>query len=102
MVLIGKSNRPELKKSREIIQRVYQRDLYKCIGEVAVPIKNLDQFFSKIFTLENIISYHDGSPDELSEKDLTIRPYNLNYGFGLDNPIDNVKFFTEYEIIEEN
>ena len=48
------------------------------------------------------MSYHDGSADDLSESDLTIRPYDLNYGFGSDNPIDNVQFFSDYEIIEEN
>ena len=65
LVLIGKSNKTELQKSKSIIQRVYSRDLYKCIGEVAVPIKDCDQFFEKIFTLENIVSYHDGAPDDL-------------------------------------
>lgn len=67
-----------------------------------MPFCDIDQFFGKIFTIEAILAYHDGSPDELREQDLTIRPYDLNYGFGNDNPIDHVEFFSDYEILQEN
>lgn len=78
----------KLKESRDILKKVKERKLYKCVGHIR---KEIDET-----TLKNeycLILKEIGSG--LQENDIAIDVVYLHYGKKENNPIDFVRFYTK-------
>ena len=80
------STSDELKNSRNILQKIIQRDLHIFIGEVPLPLS-----YKSNATFQENIAEND---KELEEKLIICEAY-LNYGCKSDNPVDKVKFYSK-------
>ncbi|XP_060578844.1 deoxynucleoside triphosphate triphosphohydrolase SAMHD1-like [Ruditapes philippinarum] len=95
--MIYQSPDKKLKAPKEIIQRVLNRKLYKCVGQT--QIKEVQQFdengfkeklFRKIKEAEERTARHDGNG-------FKIDVVTLNYGLDDKDPLKNVRFYTKVE-----
>ncbi|CAG8786411.1 8668_t:CDS:2, partial [Dentiscutata erythropus] len=92
------SNDDNLKKSRDILNRIKRRDLYKFVTEYKIS------FEEKTFE-QKTNNYRDGitnekiankNPGELDKHDIIVDWLTLDYGKESDNPVDDVKFYDKY------
>lgn len=82
------SDLPELQESREILQKIRCRNLYKFIGDVH---KQTDI----MYTEEDIIKYSE----YLNKEDVIVSNITIGYTSGDKNPVDNISF---YKLTEPN
>jgi len=75
------------------MERIRNRDLYKCVGERLIQKENEKEILRKL-TSQDLCNYQlmDGS-GELNENDVEIFLYDINYGFGNKNPFDYIRFY---------
>ncbi|RIB15258.1 hypothetical protein C2G38_1592636 [Gigaspora rosea] len=80
-----------LKKSKEIIEKIRNRKLYKLVNECFVPQDKKDQIIKK--DLESLIaSYRKGNNVSLNKNDIIVDWQYLNYANGEKNLVEHIKF----------
>nr|XP_040048551.1 deoxynucleoside triphosphate triphosphohydrolase SAMHD1-like [Gasterosteus aculeatus aculeatus] len=87
------SSSDELKDSREILQDVVCRRIYKCIGQ-AQPTKPTNVTEVKA-SWKADLARRDPQDVVLNPEDFIIDVINLDYGMKEENPIDRVRFYSK-------
>ena len=82
-------NDKNLIKAEEIIKRIYNRDLYKLVGEIPL-INNID-----INKMKADFLCYKNPKDELyiKNEDIEFRKRSVNFGFGNKNPFNTIYFY---------
>ncbi|CAB5208884.1 unnamed protein product [Rhizophagus irregularis] len=93
------SKEPGLAKSREIINRIRTRKLYKFVDEYLVSDELKDHLTEQKINAREIIA-HQGENDRLEEDDIIVDRLKLNYAMNDKNPVDYVKFYNQYNLDE--
>nr|XP_040049338.1 deoxynucleoside triphosphate triphosphohydrolase SAMHD1-like [Gasterosteus aculeatus aculeatus] len=88
------SSSDELKDSREILQDVVCRRIYKCIGQ-AQPTQPTTVTVSVKASWEADLARRDPQDVVLNPEDFIIDVINLDYGMKEENPIDRVRFYSK-------
>ncbi|TKW13011.1 hypothetical protein SEVIR_5G072000v4 [Setaria viridis] len=83
----------ELKKAKEIIQRIRRRELYKFCNEYSVPKDKLEHF--KNVTAQDIVC-SQSSEVLLKEEDIAVSNVKIDLTRGKDNPLESIKFFKDF------
>ncbi|XP_039264168.2 uncharacterized protein LOC120339982 [Styela clava] len=86
---ILQSDRDDLKKAREIFERISRGDLYRCIGDEQLKEGQIDTDEIK----KKIVGYSK----DIEMDDLEVSLVKLNYGDGANNPVDKYRFYLEKE-----
>jgi len=89
------SKKPGLAKSREIINRIRTRKLYKFVDEYLVPDDLKNHLTEQKINAREIIA-HQTENDGLEEDDVIVDRLKLNYAMSDKNPVDHVKFYNQY------
>ncbi|KAL2523352.1 HD domain-containing metal-dependent phosphohydrolase family protein [Forsythia ovata] len=89
----------ELKESRDLILRIFRRDLYQFCNEYAVPKDKLENF--KHVTAQDIVCSQKSSGVTLREEDVVVSNVRIDLTRGRNNPLESVKFFKDYESDEK-
>lgn len=82
----------ELARSREIISRIRRRDLYRMVDQQVVPGEYKQLWNNKSLTRELVAAQ---SPD-LEPNDVIVDFSRVNFGMGMLNPVEHVKFFGKH------
>lgn len=90
---------PELKESKDLIQRIRRRELYKYCNEFTVPKDDLEHF--KKVTPKDIICCQKSCGVTLKEDDIAVTNVKIDMTRGRNNPVDRVHFFKDYETNEK-
>lgn len=87
------SDNSELDAAREIIKRIYKRDLYKFVGEYICNTNSnsIEKFLN--LKEDDILNCSNGHHGYLERNDIKIMKYNLNFGKGEEDPVSYVKFY---------
>ncbi|CAG8692659.1 27148_t:CDS:2 [Dentiscutata erythropus] len=88
------TDREELKKSQEIIERIRKRKLYKFVNECLVPQDKKEDLAKKDLEFE-IASHRRGNDISLSKEDIIVDWQDLNYAKGEKNPVEHIKFYNK-------
>jgi HD superfamily phosphohydrolase len=93
------SDKPELTNAKEIVKRIYKRDLYKFVGEKTC-VESSTQLYEKFLNLSeedilNCASSTDYKEEQLLPGDIKIMKCQLDFGKGEDDPIECVKFYSK-------
>jgi HD superfamily phosphohydrolase len=108
---IKNSEEDELQTAKSIVKRIYQRKLYKFVGEKNFIISNFnnddyEKFFN--FKEEDILNFSHSSgyqEENLKLGDIKILKCKLNFGKNEEDPVDYVKFYSKkknYDLTPEN
>ncbi|RLM93598.1 hypothetical protein C2845_PM08G07390 [Panicum miliaceum] len=76
----------ELKKAKEIIQRIRRRELYKFCNQYSVPKDKLEYF--KNITSQDIVCSQKSSGVLLKEEDVAVSNVKIDLTRGKDNPLE--------------
>ncbi|KAM0840730.1 hypothetical protein ACQ4PT_059461 [Festuca glaucescens] len=76
----------ELKKAKEIIQRIRRRQLYKFCNQYSVPRDKLEHF--KDITAQDIVCSQKSSKVLLKEEDIAVSNVKIDLTHGRDNPLE--------------
>jgi hypothetical protein len=81
------SDGADLSRAAEIVKRIRNRELYEFIGEIPVNSKiNKDAVLKDFLTINN--------PNNIvTEKDIELRFFSIDYGFGDKNPFNYIHFY---------
>jgi len=100
--LIMATTSPELRESRLLIERLWNRDLYKCVGrktldltnaaEAAIWEMNEDEIASDFVKINGTHNDGKGSFIYLEEEDIIVEKYKIHHGAGEDNPVSLMRF----------
>ncbi|KAJ1863274.1 hypothetical protein LPJ78_004142 [Coemansia sp. RSA 989] len=91
---IERSSEPELQPARDLITRIYRRDTYKFVDEYLLPPDQASAISSAV-TAAAIVGFRTDN-DDFVERDVLINIGRINYGKGRENPIDHVRFYSNY------
>ncbi|GJN06059.1 hypothetical protein PR202_ga23744 [Eleusine coracana subsp. coracana] len=80
-----------LKKSKEIIQRIRRRELYKFCNQYSVPRDKLEHF--KDITAQDIVCSQKSSGVLLKEEDVAVSNVKIDLTRGKDNPLERFLIF---------
>lgn len=95
------SKLPELKKSRDLIQRLRKRELYKLADEVIIPDFSSPELIDKILTITADDVYNCKEYDAvLNKENIIIDVFECNYAMKKKNPVNNVSFYTKWNLQE--
>ncbi|CAI9752652.1 unnamed protein product [Fraxinus pennsylvanica] len=89
----------ELKESRDLILRIFRRDLYQFCNEYIVPKEKLENF--KNVTAQDIICSQKSGGVTLREEDVVVSNVRIDFTRGRNNPLESIKFFKDYESEEK-
>ncbi|XP_022884046.1 deoxynucleoside triphosphate triphosphohydrolase SAMHD1 homolog isoform X2 [Olea europaea var. sylvestris] len=89
----------ELKESRDLIQRIFRRDLYKFCDECIVPKDKLENF--KHVTAQDIICSQKSGGVTLREEDVVVSNVKIDLTRGRNNPLESIMFFEDYQSEEK-
>eukprot|EP00267_Zea_mays_P029452 XP_008660095.1 65-kDa microtubule-associated protein 3 isoform X2 [Zea mays] len=78
----------ELKKAKEIIQRIRRRELYKFCNQYSVPKDKLEHF--KNITAQDIVCSQKSSEVLLKEEDVAVSNVKIDLTRGKDNPLEGL------------
>ncbi|KAI4892455.1 hypothetical protein NFI96_021960, partial [Prochilodus magdalenae] len=103
---ILRSSEPEPNPAKEIIQRIFKRDLYTFIGDKIFDPEELSEVYSdeewKVKKKETLVSWLNNiremtrnTDQSFSADHFKIVDCKLNYGMKEKNPIDSLKFYTK-------
>ncbi|KAJ1282932.1 hypothetical protein BS78_03G088900 [Paspalum vaginatum] len=84
----------ELKKAKEIIQRIRRRELYKFCNQYSVPKDKLEHF--KNITAQDIVCSQKSSEVLLKEEDVAVSNVKIDLTRGKYNPVESIKFFKDF------
>ncbi|OWF52573.1 Deoxynucleoside triphosphate triphosphohydrolase SAMHD1 [Mizuhopecten yessoensis] len=90
--LILMSTDPNLKEARDILTKVLQRKLYKCVGQT----KPKDQVYKKSDAeciKKEIVAKGQEKDRQNLEDNLIVEIISMDYGMKDSNPIDHVRFY---------
>ncbi|CAG8473841.1 1692_t:CDS:10 [Diversispora eburnea] len=79
-------------KSKEIINRIRHRKLYKFVDECLIPREYRSRLNETNLNKSEIIRHKIGN-ESISEDDIIIHKFKINYGKEDQNPLDYVKFY---------
>lgn len=90
---IHSSKNVGLHKAKQIVDRIYKRDLYKYVGELITHPdgKNFDRYAN--LTEDDILNY-SSSDFQLERGDVKILKLKMNFGKDKEDPSKCVKFYT--------
>ncbi|XP_030832169.1 deoxynucleoside triphosphate triphosphohydrolase SAMHD1-like [Strongylocentrotus purpuratus] len=93
------SQKGSLKESKDIIQKILTRQLYKCVGQSQPPAdtkleKPLE--ISKAICLA--VSEEELKGPQLDPDDLVVHVVKMDYGMGNQNPVDYVRFYSKEDL----
>ncbi|XP_061487685.1 deoxynucleoside triphosphate triphosphohydrolase SAMHD1 isoform X2 [Rhineura floridana] len=96
------SDQPELNEAQEILCKIEQRDLYKCLGETHTPegieiTKQCDGLAAEIVTSKPVTLSQEV---ELKAEDFIVDVINMDYGMEKKNPVNNVRFYCKSDITQ--
>ena len=83
---ISKSRDPLLKDSQDIIDRVQSRKLYRFCAEFS--LQKLE--WKSAFKPQDIVDHSDGT---LKVEDIILLPTKMDYGCGINYPLDMMTFY---------
>ena len=83
--------KPEFKEAQKILKRIHERDLYRCIGE-RIFDNFQNQRLQEEVCAQDIINCQDGG-GQLRVEDIVVHKFSINFGHGLQNPVELVKFY---------
>ncbi|RHZ49338.1 hypothetical protein Glove_522g14 [Diversispora epigaea] len=92
---------PSLNKSQEIIKKIRHRKLYKFVDECLIPREYRSNLKETNFNKSEIIRHKIGN-ESISEDDIIIHRFKINYGKGDQNPLDDVKFYGNFGNFKES
>jgi len=88
------STSANLKKARQLLHRLRRRDLYSFVDEILLP-PTFFQDGARI-TAEDITTNQNSGDVNLVPEDIKLSIVTLNFGMKDKNPVDAVKFFTDW------
>lgn len=91
------STENDLKETRNILQRIERRDLYKCVGETTPTEGKTKDDVDKI-KVEIMSHLPKESKNMLHQNDLVVHLVYLDYGMKAENPIKNVRFYNKNDV----
>lgn len=91
-ILFSDSNRQQMLKAKQILQRIMSRDLYKCCGEIKLDRFELIDFNKQKHALHKEIIDHGR---DLKFDDIEIKIRKIDYGMGSKNPIKKYLFYSK-------
>lgn len=93
---------PELRESRLLIQRLRERNLYKCVAmkslqltkpsEAAIWAMSEHEIAEEIVNIRGRHTDKQDRPIHLEEDDFIVEKYKIHHGAGTDNPVDFMRF----------
>eukprot|EP01006_Ploeotia_vitrea_P020780 TRINITY_DN53081_c0_g1_i2.p1 TRINITY_DN53081_c0_g1~~TRINITY_DN53081_c0_g1_i2.p1 ORF type:complete len:374 (+),score=21.69 TRINITY_DN53081_c0_g1_i2:102-1223(+) len=88
-----RNSSPALDKSKALIKRLRKRDLYAFVDQQIVTDK--DGQWSKKITANNVVGSFSGCGDGtvLTEDDVLVDDFKINWGSGENNPVDKIGFY---------
>ncbi|TIA83461.1 hypothetical protein E3P94_00852 [Wallemia ichthyophaga] len=92
---ISRSKTPELEQARSILERLYLRDLYRCVDHSVYPSSD----FSKedIANLNSeLVASHAPDNVELSADDIIVDWTRIHHGMKQEDPVSKIWFFSKY------
>ncbi|XP_058033368.1 deoxynucleoside triphosphate triphosphohydrolase SAMHD1 [Ahaetulla prasina] len=97
------SDEPELSDAREILCKIQQRDLFKCLGETQPPegeeIKKED-YDGLCAEIVNSKPKTISQDVELKAEDFIVHVIDMDYGMKERNPINSVRFYCKHDITQ--
>ncbi|KAJ2634148.1 hypothetical protein GGF40_004377 [Coemansia sp. RSA 1286] len=93
---IERSREPELQEARDIISRIYTRDIYKFVDEFIMPA-DFSAIASKQHINEAAIVGFRADGDDFVEHDILINFARKHFGMGSENPVDHINFYSKYK-----
>ncbi|XP_070797748.1 deoxynucleoside triphosphate triphosphohydrolase SAMHD1 [Pituophis catenifer annectens] len=97
------SDEPELSDAREILCKIQQRDLFKCLGETQPPegkeIKKED-YDGLCAEIVNSKPKTISEDVELKAEDFIVHVIDMDYGMKKRNPINSVRFYCKTDITQ--
>ncbi|KAJ1646180.1 hypothetical protein LPJ64_002325 [Coemansia asiatica] len=97
---IERSREPELQEARDIISRIYTRDIYKFVDEFIMPA-DLSSIANRKHINEAAIVGFRADGDDFVEHDILINFSRKHFGMGSENPVDHIKFYSKFKINEK-
>lgn len=87
------SDDPRLDKAKEMIVNLKTRDFYKYVGEKVIPLSHVPML--KNLSEKDVVNCQSTSSQgiSISEQDIVLRKFGVNYAFGDKNPFEKVKFY---------
>jgi hypothetical protein len=87
------SEDPRLKKAQDTIKRIKRREFYLFAGEKVIPNEVVPN--ARFFSEKDIVNCSSLSSDgiELTEDDIVLRSFKVNFAMGDKNPFERVKFY---------
>ncbi len=86
------SREPALAPARDLVHRLRRRDLYSFVDEVLLP-----EGCARAIAPEDVTTCQVGGDVDLVPDDIVLATVTLNFGMKNKNPIDNVKFFRDWD-----
>jgi HD superfamily phosphohydrolase len=87
------SKKDKLQRAKNIIKRIYTRDLYKFVGEKSChPSSNNYHKFINLRE-DDILNCSDSREEKLYPGDIKIMKYKLDFCKGEEDPVNYVKFY---------
>ncbi|XP_065878833.1 uncharacterized protein [Euphorbia lathyris] len=89
----------QLRESRDLILRIRRRDLYQFCNEYAVPKDKIEHF--QDVSAQDIICSQKNGGMLLKEEDIAVSNVRIDLTRGMDNPLESINFFKDYESEEK-
>ncbi|KAJ2724960.1 hypothetical protein GGI07_001622 [Coemansia sp. Benny D115] len=90
------SQEPELQEARDIISRIYKRDIYRFVDEFILP-PDLGSLAENQTISASAIAGYRRENDDFTENDILINICNIHYGMRKENPVDHVGFYSKFK-----
>ncbi|XP_063951253.1 deoxynucleoside triphosphate triphosphohydrolase SAMHD1-like isoform X1 [Lytechinus pictus] len=88
-----------LKDSKDIIQKILTRQLYKCVGQSQPPARTVLESQEEIRKQICLaVSEEDLKGPQLDLDDLVVHVVKMDYGMGNQNPVDYVRFYSKEDL----
>lgn len=79
----------DLLKASELVKKIRHRDLYRHIGELLIP----SGMQLGVKDALNEFLFMDNPNNEITEEDIELYMFSIDYGFGAKNPFDTIQFY---------
>jgi HD superfamily phosphohydrolase len=89
------SRNQELRPAQDLLKRIRKRELYSFVSEFIIPGDEIDKW--KVPTPAELISYQSSQFQSLTENDIIVDTHKNNYAFKDKNPIESIKFFSNWD-----
>ena len=88
----------EFKGAQKILKRLHCRDLYQCVGEKLMDHTEISQF--EHVTPQDIVNCQDSDGTCLTVEDIVVHRFSINFGCGLQNPVELISFYNKTEKLQ--